>query len=141
MLSWLIMSSTIILCRFNQILILTGFIPEYHLNLYHSLSTRLYLHKQFRNSIQTRNSITFYFMKNSFSDIIRRWILSNIIGVVSYLVKAVSANVRKWAFHEINVAEWQISRIHDRCYLVFFERNTCVISGSKSVCADHPGCT
>ena len=31
------------------------------------------------NSMQTCNFITFYFMKNSFSDVCRKWILPNMI--------------------------------------------------------------
>ena len=35
---------------------------------------------QIMNSMQTCNSDTFYFMKNSFSDVSRKWILPNMIG-------------------------------------------------------------
>ena len=31
------------------------------------------------NSMQTSNSVTFYFLKNSFSDVSRKWILPNMI--------------------------------------------------------------
>ena len=37
------------------------------------------------NSMKTCNSITFYFMKNSFSDIRRKWILPNMISAVNQL--------------------------------------------------------
>ena len=48
------------------------------------------------NSMQTCKSVTFYFMKNSFSDVSRKWILPNMISAVP-----LPANVRKWVFHEI----------------------------------------
>ena len=35
------------------------------------------------NSMQTCNSVTFYFMKNSFSDVSRKWILPNMIRAVN----------------------------------------------------------
>ena len=35
------------------------------------------------NSVQTRNSVTFYFMKNSFSDVSRKWIFPNMIRAVN----------------------------------------------------------
>ena len=38
------------------------------------------------NSMQTCNSVMFYFMKNSFSDVSRKWILPNMIRVVSALI-------------------------------------------------------
>ena len=34
------------------------------------------------NAMQTCNSVTFYFMKNSFSDVSRKWILPNMIRAV-----------------------------------------------------------
>ena len=34
--------------------------------------------------MQTCNSVTFYFMKNSFSDVSRKWILPNMIRAVSF---------------------------------------------------------
>ena len=35
------------------------------------------------NSMKTCNSVTFYFMKNSFSDFSRKWILPNMIRAVN----------------------------------------------------------
>ena len=46
--------------------------------------THTYLFQQaFLNSMETCNSVTFYFMKNSFSDISRKWILPNMIRAVN----------------------------------------------------------
>ena len=36
----------------------------------------------FMNSLQTCNSVTVYFMKNSFSDVSKKWILPNMIRAV-----------------------------------------------------------
>ena len=43
--------------------------------------------KRVMNSIQTCNSVTFYFMKNSFSDVSRKWILPDMIraGIHVYI--------------------------------------------------------
>ena len=38
------------------------------------------------NSMKTFPSVTFYFMKNSFSDISRKWILPNMIRTVPALI-------------------------------------------------------
>ena len=38
------------------------------------------------NSMQTCNSVTFYFMKNSFSDVSKKWILPNMIRTVPALI-------------------------------------------------------
>ena len=39
------------------------------------------------NSMQTCNSVTFYFMKNSFSDVSRKWIVPNMIrAVLAYFI-------------------------------------------------------
>ena len=38
------------------------------------------------NSMKTGPSVTFYFMKNSFSDISRKWILPNMISVVPAII-------------------------------------------------------
>ena len=38
------------------------------------------------NSMQTCNSVMFYFMKNSFPDVSRRWILPNMIRAVPILI-------------------------------------------------------
>ena len=37
------------------------------------------LFKLIMNSMQTCNFVTFYFMKNSFSDVSRKWLLTNMI--------------------------------------------------------------
>ena len=60
------------------------------------LSTFLTLIHDHINSMQTCNSVTFYFMKNSFSDVSRKWILPNHIWWYS-----LPANIRKWVFQEI----------------------------------------
>ena len=40
----------------------------------------------FMNSMQTSNSVTFYFMKDSFSDVSRKWILLNLIKALSCFI-------------------------------------------------------
>ena len=47
---------------------------------------RKHVYQVIMNSMQTSNSVTFHFMKNSFSDISRKWILSNMIKVVPVLI-------------------------------------------------------
>ena len=42
--------------------------------------------KHSMNSMKTCNSVTFYFVNNSFSDISRKWILSNMIRAVPALI-------------------------------------------------------
>ena len=52
--------------------------------------------RQDMNSLQTCNSVTFYFMKNSFSDVSRKWILQNMIG-------AVQIKIKSWCKEEVSV--------------------------------------
>ena len=47
-----------------------------------SQADKFSLVKQDMNFMKNCNSVTFYFMKNSFSDISRKWILRNMIGAV-----------------------------------------------------------
>ena len=49
------------------------FCPVCTLNVEHEINHDM-------NSMQTCNSVTFYFMKNSFSDVSRKWILPNMIS-------------------------------------------------------------
>ena len=51
-----------------------------NLNVMYSVLTTMYM-----NSMKTCPSVTFYFMKNSFSDIGRKWILPNMIRAVNRL--------------------------------------------------------
>ena len=48
--------------------------------------TAVYKHSAIMNSMQTCNSVTFYFMKNSFSDVSRKWILPNMIRAGTALI-------------------------------------------------------
>ena len=52
--------------------------------------------------MKTCPSVTFYFMKISFSDIDRKWILPN-------MIRAVPLNIRKGDIHEKKVTEGQVS--------------------------------
>ena len=64
------------------------------------------------NSMQTCNSVTFYFMKNSFSDVSWKWILPNMIragtaliifGKIHFLLTSENEFFMKWNVTELQV--------------------------------------
>ena len=79
--------------HWSKWLLTTWFFPELHYPerdmQFHQMSnhiptTSLYIENErmlYMNSMQTCNSVTFYFMRNSFSDASRKWILPNMIRV------------------------------------------------------------
>ena len=54
-----------------------------HLSVMSYLRTHQFFDYLLMNSMQTCKSVTFYIMKNSFSDVSRKWILPNMIRTVN----------------------------------------------------------